>query len=289
MKFTMLFAMLFCPIMLMAQKVKTVAGEYTYAAPQNVTLREAKDYALQRAKIKALADEFGTTVSMTNSSFAKETSSESIDKFVQVAEYEVNGEWIETVGKPDITVIPQDDGFLITAKVKGKAREIKRAKVEFMAKVLCNGTDDKFETDRFNTNDQLYLSFQSPTDGYCLVYLIDESQKAYCLLPYRQQTTGNFPVKANRRYVFFSPKDADRSIASLVDEYILNSQESKEYNQLYIIFSPNPLTKTIDRSTTELMPRETTVENFRKWLARCRRNDLDMAVEVKNIVIKGQP
>ena len=63
--------------------------------------------------------------------------------------------------------------------------------------------------------------------------------------------------------------------------------ESKEYNQLYIIFSPNPLTKTIDRSTTELMPRETTVENFRKWLARCRRNDLDMAVEVKNIVIKG--
>ena len=95
-------------------------------------MREAKDYALQRAKIKALADEFGTTVSMTNSSFAKETSSESIDKFVQVAEYEVNGEWIETVGKPDITVIPQDDGFLITAKVKGKAREIKRAKVEFM-------------------------------------------------------------------------------------------------------------------------------------------------------------
>ncbi len=194
-------------------------------------MREAKDYALQRAKIKALADEFGTTVSMTSSSFAKETSSESIDKFVQVAEYEVNGEWIETVGKPDITVIPQDDGFLITAKVKGKAREIKRAKVELMAKVLCNGTDDKFETDRFNTNDQLYLSFQSPTDGYCL--------------------------------------------------------ESKEYNQLYIIFSPNPLTKTIDRSTTELMPRETTVENFRKWLARCRRNDLDMAVEVKNIVIKG--
>ena len=131
------------------------------------------------------------------------------------------------------------------------------------------------------------FSFHLPTDGYCLVYLIDESQKAYCLLPYRQQTTGNFPVKANRRYVLFSPKDADRSIASLVDEYILNSQESKEYNQLYIIFSPNPLTKTIDRSTTELMPRETTVENFRKWLARCRRNDLDMAVEVKNIVIKG--
>ena len=69
--------------MLMAQKVKTVAGEYTYAAPQNVTLREAKDYALQRAKIKALADEFGTTVSMTNSSFAKETSSKQ-ERFVEL-------------------------------------------------------------------------------------------------------------------------------------------------------------------------------------------------------------
>ena len=114
------------------------------------------------------------------------------------------------------------------------------------------------------------------------------SKALLCVQVYAHFSLGVL-IKALRRYVLFSPKDADRSIASLVDEYILNSQESKEYNQLYIIFSPNPLTKTIDRSTTELMPRETTVENFRKWLARCRRNDLDMAVEVKNIVIKGQP
>ena len=31
------------------------------------------------------------------------------------------------------------------------------------------------------------FSFQSPTDGYCLVYLIDESQKASCLIANRRQ------------------------------------------------------------------------------------------------------
>jgi hypothetical protein len=42
-----------------AQKVKTVEGEYTYYAPENVTVEQAKITADDRAKIQALADEFG--------------------------------------------------------------------------------------------------------------------------------------------------------------------------------------------------------------------------------------
>ena len=45
-----------------AQRVKSIKGEYTYHVPENVTLDIAKQTALQRAKIQALADEFGTIV-----------------------------------------------------------------------------------------------------------------------------------------------------------------------------------------------------------------------------------
>ena len=49
-----------------AQKVKTVEGEYTYHAPENVTIEQARRIALERAKIQALADEFGTIVQQQN-------------------------------------------------------------------------------------------------------------------------------------------------------------------------------------------------------------------------------
>lgn len=49
-----------------SQKMKTVEGEYTYHAPENVTLEEAKRTTLDRAKIQAIADAFGTIVSQNN-------------------------------------------------------------------------------------------------------------------------------------------------------------------------------------------------------------------------------
>ena len=49
-----------------AQKVKTIVGEYTYVAPENVSPTDAKSYALNQAKLSALADEFGTIISQTN-------------------------------------------------------------------------------------------------------------------------------------------------------------------------------------------------------------------------------
>lgn len=55
------------PLTFYAQKTKKVCGEYIYYVPTNQSLEQAKAIALDRAKIKALADEFGTIVSQTNS------------------------------------------------------------------------------------------------------------------------------------------------------------------------------------------------------------------------------
>ena len=45
-----------------SQKTQKVTASYTYYAPENVTLEEAKRTALDRAKTSAIADAFGTLV-----------------------------------------------------------------------------------------------------------------------------------------------------------------------------------------------------------------------------------
>ena len=58
MRQVVVFILLLLPLTVFAQRVKTVEGEYTYHAPENVTIEQAKRTALERAKIQALADEF---------------------------------------------------------------------------------------------------------------------------------------------------------------------------------------------------------------------------------------
>lgn len=259
-----------------AQKVKTVEGEYTYHAPENVTMEQARRTALDRAKIQAIADEFGTIVQQTNTTRIQNTNGEAATDFYSIGGSEVKGEWLETIGKPEYTITYEDNMLIVTCKVKGKAREIVSAQIDFKAHVLRNGTDDKFEDDDFKSGNDLYLSFVSPVKGFLAVYLIDADNKAFCLLPYRSQTEGIYPIEANRRYVFFDIKSASPEERAMVDEYVMTCERSSEHNLIYIVFSPNPFAKAADSSSNDLLPRELSYEDFQQWLVKCRKHDKEM-------------
>ena len=156
----------------------------------------------------------------------------------------------------------------------------------FQTKILRNGIDDKSESNQFYNGDDLYLSFRSPVNGYLAVYLVDAENQAYCLLPYRNQASGIYPIKAHQRYLFFNAKEAPLSERSYVDEYIMTCNRSKEQNQIYIIFSPNQYAKATDNSISDQLPRELSFDNFQGWLAKCRKNDVDMSVTMIPIMIK---
>lgn len=262
-----------------SQKMKTVEGEYTYHAPENVTLEEARRTALERAKIQALADAFGTIVSQTNATHVKNRNGSSDIDFLSVGGSEVKGEWIETVGEPQYDISYEQGMLVVKVCVKGKAREIVSAQICIKAKVLRNGTEDKFESEEFRDGDDLYLSFVSPVSGYLAVYLVDAEQKAYCLLPYRSQTDGIYKVEANRRYLFFNIKEAPLQERQYVDEYVMTCSRSSEYNQIYVIFSPQSFAKAADNASAETLPRELNFEDFQKWLVRYRKIDANMMSE----------
>lgn len=272
---------------LQAQKVKTVSATYTYYAPENVSVEDAKRTALERAKIEAIANEFGTIVSQSNSMVITNQNGETNAQFYSFGGSDVKGEWIETIGEPKYEVQYSDKTLIIKCSVKGKAREIEIATIEFISKPLRNGTDLKFESTEFHENDDLYLYFQTPISGYLAVYLLDETaQTVYCILPYKKQSIAAVPVEANKRYVFFSEKDADKADRYIVDEYTLQCENEKEFNTLYILFSPTEIGKQIGfASSANDKPDNISLKEFKQWLSKKLSKDKQLQFKEISIAI----
>lgn len=270
----------------LAQKLKTVEGEYTYYAPENVTLEQARNIALDRAKIQALANAFGTIVSQYNTTRTENSKENSSVDFTSIGGSEVKGEWIETIGSPIYSIRYEGDMLVVSVKVKGKAREIITVSLDLKVHVLKNGTEDKFESDQFRSGDDLYLSFSSPVAGYLAVYLVDADQQAFCLLPYRSQQTGIYPIEANRRYVFFSSKETSPKERSFVDEYTMTCERFSETNYIYVIFSPNQFTKAVDTESGDYIPRKLSNTYFQQWLAKCRKQDNELRLQIITMIIE---
>ena len=206
--------------------------------------------------------------------------------FTSLSSSDVKGEWLETIGEPKYEISYEQGMLVVKCAVSGKARELVATQNSFVAKILRNGTEDRFESDNFKSGDDLYLSYQSSTKGYVAVYLIDDSKNAYCLLPYQSSQDGKVRVDANTRYVFFNSKTAAPLFQPAdVDEYNMTCEKAAETNYIYVISSPNPFIKAIDNAVAGL-PRELKYEDFQKWLTKNRTADKDMQVEIKTISVK---
>ena len=280
-----LFLLVYSAVAL-SQRTEKVTATYTYHAPENVTLEEAKRTALDRAKIASIADAFGTLVTQSNTTLATNKNGETDSRFFSLGGSEVKGEWIETTKEPEYN-IKYDRGMLVVSvEVSGRIREIVSAGIDFTAKILRNGIEEKFESNEFHSGDDMYLLFQSPVDGYLTVYLFDETiQEVFCLLPYKASGQGAYAIEHDRPYVLFSAsKTTDNP--NIVDEYSMTCSREIEYNDIYVIFSPNKFTKAnTNESLDDILPRQLSYENFQKWLVKLRKKDKEAIVKNKQILI----
>jgi len=274
----------------LAGEIKTVSINYEYVSDNsNESLAQAKQTALQRAKLKAMEEHFGLDVSSVsnilqrNKQIGKESTS-STDVF-SLRETAVRGEWIETITEK-VDEPFSIGGFLhVKVYVKGKARNNDKPKVE-VKYALINNAHDRDNRDQYYDGDDIFLRFSTPRSGSLCVYLIDENNDANCLLPYQNATLGCQQVVANKEYLFFST-DTDKE----ADEYTLNTQRSQEMNVVYIVYTPNGLTKAADRKAgknwrKEQLPRQLSYEDFAKWLSKNQVKDQDMVVMTEVITIR---
>ena len=273
-------------------KVKTVSVDFNYQIHPKETIDEGKMNAIQQAKLKAIEEEFGTSLSQTNYSTVRNSNTSENISFNSFAESDVNGEWIETISE-EVELIPQNGINFYQVKLKGKVRELVANRIDLDWGLLANGTDpdkDKVRNDTFKVGDYLYIYFQSPVDGYLTIYLADcdEGQMVQCLVPYRGVNEGAMKIVANKPYVFFSKEHADDSIRNNVGRIKVNTRNDVDFNRLHILFSPNQFYKALDNddpsatiidtygNEINIMPRQIDFKSFQKWLTKTRLKDPDM-------------
>ncbi|MDE5849573.1 MAG: DUF4384 domain-containing protein [Muribaculaceae bacterium] len=271
-----------------SQKTAKVSARYTYHVPENVSLEEAKHTALDRAKIDAIEKEFGSHVSQVNTTSIESSGTDTRTTFSSKGGSEVRGEWIETTKGPDYDVKYVDGMLVVEASVSGIIREYPTNKTEIEAKILKNGIEPRFEDMEFYNDDQMYLSFSSPVAGHLLVYLVDNSNNAYRLLPYRRQKESNVTILASEPYVFFDKSSCSPEQRRTVDEYVLTTSSPHEINTVYVIFSRDDIEGAIDSQTEKNLPRELSGASFQQWLGSLRRNNHNVTVKELPLTIRSR-
>lgn len=288
--FTALLALI--PLMSSAQRTVTASGVYTYYAPMNVAPDQAELTAIERAKVDIIEKEFGTVVGVSNYTEIINEGEQSSVKFLSLGESEVKGEWIETLGQPEIVHNLSNNLQVITVSIKGRIRESARTRIVFEAAVLRNGITKKYESSDFRDGDDLFISFESPVDGYVAVYLYDLSG-VNRLLPMYYSGHPAYAVCADVRYIFFadgvsSYSDIEsKNLNAIHSDYGATCNGNSEINRIYVIFSPNPFNTAGQNVSDDILkPVTLSFEEFQRWLSRNRKRDKEMTLIIRDIIIR---
>ena len=262
-----------------AQRVETVRGEYSYHVPENVSLDRAKTIAVERARLKAIADTFGTEISQTNISTISSKNNQSENTFQSLGSSEVKGDWLEDIDTPEIAIRYESSMLVVTAKVHGKVRERMNTDLDLQIKVLCNG----IESSNFKDRDQLAVDFKTPVKGYLSIYLLDDNTStAFCLLPYENEDGKMRILKHNVNYTLLPPQD--RIYPSDKKATILTTTKDLEHNRLIFIFSTNEFNMPLTNAGKYLP--ELSLKDFNKWLHRNKVKDSHLQVVERVVEIR---
>lgn len=254
--------------------------------------------AIEEARIEGIRKHFGLSLRQTNEITDRVQGG---PQAYSVTTTDVNGEWIEDFKNPKVEISPAEGGKKYKATVYGLARRISRQHVDLDVRLLY-GTDSERQQCKgdYNEGDNFYLYFCSPIDGYLVVYLRDddEDQTMQAILPYDGQGGEAYPIKADKEYIFFSKEMAEPEMARATSSFKLYSRKQKDVNVAYIVFSPNPFSRSktkenrsqeqsavIGTEKINLMPRETTAKEFNKWLSKRQVEDSRLQLKMKPITI----
>lgn len=278
-------------ISVFAGDIEKVSAIYEYTSTDpNETPAQVQAKAFERAKQKALADRFNTDVTDISHSLqinrSQGENAETETNVFSIGGTSVRGEWIETLTEEVLEPATFKNGFWqIKVRVVGKARNHSTEKTDIRY-TFVRAIEDLESPVTFRDGNDIFLRFSSPVAGSLCVYLVDEDQNAFCLLPYPNQQSGAQAIEANKDYIFFSQK-LDKN----AEEYVLTCERSIEQNALYVVFSPNAFSKANDQQSgtnwrDQPMPRQLPYADLLKWLARNQTKDESMVVRTSVISIR---
>ena len=272
-------ALLLINPVIQAQKLKilNVKGEVTTKIENNETQNQAKERAVEMAKLNAIENTFGTYLEQRTDIVVEEGKV----NYSIMAGTRINADWIETTKKEfsfleEKTLNSNEKIIYVKCVIEGKAREI-RSKAKLEALTLFCPKKECF-AEAFKDKQQLWLYFRAPVDGFLSVY-IDDGEITQRLLPYsKMEKESTILIKGDTDYVFFEDKKNSSSVERL-DEVFLSTEKSNEYNNIYVIFAEEHYVKPILEASTPasnnmIYPKSLSSDKFQDWLASCRAASL---------------
>ncbi len=275
------------PVTYADNPIENVEGHYTYYASPHDSRDQARRIALEGARNDALKSKFGTIVQQSVMQSSNVRDNRESTHFLALSSTESKGEWIADNGEPEFTfgIDPKEGTLIVSCTIRGRARLISNEASNFTTSTLRNGVDKRNADTSFKSGDQLYMNFMAPTRGYVTIFLADESGSVFQMLPYPGSHVEQIKVNRNQEYCFFDPKSTDEF--GQVQEMELQAPDGEEFNQIYVLFSPNPYALPAMQFNGDRVPPSMSQEDFSKWLLKVRRADSKLGVEKINIIIAG--
>jgi hypothetical protein len=252
----------------------------------------AEALALRKAKEIAIGQEFGWIINGKIHTEVTETV-----KYNEYSLNQVKGFWVKTINENWETGTQKEkipgtkryrDIRWVKCTVKGRVKEMVEPPIEFEADPLKCTDSENCITDEYKNDEDFFLKFISPVDGYLAVYLeMEESVQA--LLPYEGMENSFMKIEKDTEYILFSkPREP---------EYYMFTDMPLEINVLNVIFSKTEFDKPIlkdandeafeNENSDSTLPKEVKKEDFYKWITKLRSIKNDTQVKEILVTIKN--
>lgn len=262
-----LFLFMAClPLFAFAAKTEKVKAEYVYAISADETEKQAAAKALEQARLKAMADCFGTFVASNTVIKAANVDGKSSIDMSTLGTSDIAATWVETTYE-NTELMLVDSKPVIKATVAGRAKAIDVTTPQFETAVNRVMSDGSLQpsTD-FKHRERFDISFVSPSDGYVAIYATDGINNAFRLLPEASANVAE-PVRVERgqQYRFFSNSNPVMT---------LDPDEKSAVLRISVLFSnkKKPFALPVDESSHsehgDINGWIVTHQRYQSWLAR---------------------
>lgn len=269
---------------LRADDIRSVEGEYTFVGDGRHSPAECKRLAAEYARIQALKNVFGTVLSQDVMQSQTVKGGAESSHFLMLSSSEVKGEWLGDTGDPEYDIsLDEGANLVVRCKVRGNAKALNNRASEFEALVLRNGTERRNADTGFRHGDRMYLYFSAPVSGFLSVFLADEQDNVFQVLPYSTGDVSEVKTRKGTEYIFFDPSRGHTF--GNADELVMTAPDGEEFNKLYVVFSPEAYAAPAVKFKYAGAPPVIGRDDFTKWLVKVRRNDDRMGVKAMNLMI----
>lgn len=274
--------------LLFAQKEKKVNGTYTMELPRNLTMEQLEQRCLEQARLKAIGDAFGYTVSETTVDNTQEGNAGLNNSFAVLTKTNVQGEWLRDESEPVFTWEPKDKNLKLTVAVQGIVREFPKtgkAKIEIH---LSNDSQLLNELTQFKNGQDLFATFQSSSKGNLSVFYVDHSSdEVYRLIPSASSNDLNsVQVVSDKKYYLFqspSPFPENKSIPQL--ELGLPAGKDIQMDELVFVFSPKEFRKPSLTLNKDAQMYWMKLDDFEQWKTSAVQSNPEAVIKAVAISI----